>query len=540
MTGTVGDFVAVGVAALVIVYLLVLCGGLLRHRNSLVLKTQSATYMVLMCVAACVHISAAVVTHGHFDFLDALEQSSCVVWGYWLPYTSAGVWFTFLYLKLLSYIAPFSRSVTDDGVRFFAALRPGLAVITMLPPIVINTVVTAIPDVSGVDEDTGACTSIFGAKIAVSAWVTVCIFLIAGTLLWYKRHANDPLGQFPRQWVILAITATATIAQAVIIVFSGSALGDAIGRFGATISLVAMYALIMGILAHRPVWKATRRHASYTAMMEGVIMSQQRPIQDIMELVDNPKIPVSSTVRTIVADFIVFCSEQTAKMDRGGVFPTSGKLLVAIWMQADHWTTSHKDYDPPRDDHGTALYGRYNDDAFPPLFSSGINYSASQICATWFAPPYGKRDHTNEYDGDAHLPHTIMRRCARNAGAREPPVDTFRDLLWYLLRELSTYYGHDYMNRAVHNRDIWATIAPHIVEFRTLNSQGRLMEIGIDVDGDSSQHTAAVPVVTDRPVSNNPFASSSDSDSDTDGVVDGGDDNDGTDNDTVSPRPPSD
>lgn len=463
MAKTGYDAFAIVWSVAVIAYLGILTVGLFCARKRPFLAMRGARFMMAMCCAAIVHVAAATVAHQHSKELEAVERLSCVLWGYWLPYLAVGVWFSAQFLQVLSYAAMLALSVSRAGTRRVIFSRPFVAVVTMTPPVIIAVVVSASPDVSRVDAETGACQSKIGAKVAVAVWIAVCVVALAVGLAWSHRIiARDASREMPRQWTVLAVAVAMSVMQVLVVVVAAGGFDDVVNRVVATLTIDMLYVVAMSVLAARPLWKVLRRDATYEFVEAEKLRAVHQQLGSVLTLMDHTADAPVPEVELIIADFLLFCSEPgRERMVRHDNKETHPSRLVNLYVAADAWTrrrraaTAHM---RPKS-HVAPLYGRKATGGFPPLRSEDITRTAANVVSGFFDPPYGESTSEVETTGELLMPRKMAKAVATAVELARPrgeePSDTFREVLWWVLETLDAYFGEMYMTEHIMHRAVW-------------------------------------------------------------------------------------
>jgi hypothetical protein len=523
MAKTVVDTVAIAWSGIVVVYLIVIATGLFRARHYPLLVVRGARFMMLMCGAAIVHVISATVTHQHDETLEALERVSCVLWGYWLPYLSVGVWFTAQFLQVVTYTAMLARDVSRVGERRILYARPFVALVTMTPPAIIAMVVTALPNASRADAATGACTSVFGAKLAIALWVAMCVLMLAVSLVGVRRKlARDAAREMPRQWIVLLVAVAVAVAQALIVVVAVRGFDVVANRAIATFTVGALYAVAMSVLALRPLWKVLRRDTEYVSAESDRLKAVCQPLPSVILLMDHTSDAPAQEVLLVVADFLKYCaSPDMPWMIRPNGERTHPSRLVKLYVATDAWTrrrlndTAYKRHPM----HTTPLYDRKVTNGFPPLISQDITRSARTILKEFFDPPYGTHDVALHHAGQLYMPDDLARVVSyeiKHAIDGEEQSDAFREVLWWALETLDAYFGKTYMTEIIYRRPVWyeqGNVREIIREASQAENLERFKAGGVDFESQSSRHrsTEAAPRTT---IQHYEMASSSDGSSD--------------------------
>lgn len=482
-----GAAVATGLAG--VVYLLVVMIFVIRMRDHAIMATHGSRFIAIMCVAGAVHIIASTVAHRHSEYLELVEVQSCVLWGYWLPYMAVGFWFACQYLQTLTYTVVLSRMFTQTGARRVIFSRPLIGTAILLPPLIINTLVSLIPNVAFVDPGTQACASQIWAKLVISFWIASCIALLAFTIVAVRRSfQNDAVREMPRQSMVLVISVAAAGAQAFVIVIAGRGLDDVANRFIATATITIMYVLAIGILAHRPLWKIRRGNDGYVQTQTFGLQSLQQPVKSVIQLLDLTAQEPKQEIRLVVSDFI----DWVARFERPRMSvsrdqaPTHPSGLAALYASCDYYTYI-KMKDIPEYD--VDSYGNRFDGGHPPLFASDARTrTAKEIVTTFFEPPNGEHAGANSDVGPLHIPQHIidgvMAKCS--AADTSVPPDIFVPLLWWILSHLDAYFGDEYLATAMLRSDMFLgnkNVRLVITDVYRKQSQDRFGQAGIDLGG---------------------------------------------------------
>ena len=481
------DVVAVVYAAVSIVYLIVIMVSLVVVRNKPFMAARGARFMAIMCWAGVVHIVAATVSHQHSTDIEALERQSCVLWGYWLPYMAVGLWFTCQYLQTLTYTAMLSRSFSERGARRLIFSRPLIGAFILIPPTVINLIVTFSPSVTYVDGDKNVCVSKIWAKLVVAGWIATCITVLASTLVWFRRSlARDAVRELPRQGVVLSVSVAAALAQAFVIVVASRGFDDVANRLVATVTIATMYTLSICILAQRPLWKIMHKNDGYQLAETEKLQTLQQPITSILTLMDRSADDPSTALVLIVADFLLWCSDPVRPcMDIGrGKKPTHPSGLTALYQHCDYFTSTKLGdrHDPSKTPYGNRMKG-----GFPPFVSAGdITRSARDICNVHFEPPHGmhagKKSDVGQLDIPSHIVESVM--ASLGTAGREPDT-IFVPLMWWILIRLDNYFGETYLTEHIMRRPIWeqnSDVRVALVEVLRKESRIRLDHAGVRFD----------------------------------------------------------
>jgi hypothetical protein len=532
MAKTGYDAFAIVWSVAVVAYLGILTVGLFCARERPFLAMRGARFMMAMCCAAIVHVVAATVAHQHAEELEAVERLSCVVWGYWLPYLAVGVWFSAQFLQVLSYTAMLAQSVSRVRTRRAIFARPFVAVVTMTPPVIIAVVVSASPDASRVDAETGACTSKIGAKVAIAVWVAVCVLALAMSLAWSRIVlVRDAAREMPRQWIVLAVAVAVAVAHVLVVVVAAGGFADVVNRVVATLTIGALYAVAMSVLAARPLWKVLRRDADYEFVEAEKLRSVHQPLDSVLTLLDHTADAPAPEVELVIADFLLFCAEPgRERMVRRDKTETHPVRLVSLYTAADAWTrrrrasTAHKRHPS----YLAPLYGRKATGGFPPLISEDITRTAANVVSGFFDPPHGESTSAAETAGELLMPRKMAQTVATAVDLARPrgeePSDTFREVLWWVLETLDTYFGEMYMTDHIRRRAVWLNdedVRNVIKAAANAESLARLQTGGVvfdrvpphfDTDSGREMHNG----VWDLSVSLNTSSSDSDSISDDD------------------------
>ena len=498
------DAVAIAIACVAVVYLLVLMCGLISVRYKPVMAARGARFMAVMCAAGVVHIISATVAHQHSPVLVSLERMACSVWGYWLPYVGGvGVWFTAQYVQILTYSSMLTLRVNNMGLRQILFARPFVALITMLPPVLISVVVSAVPGATRVDPETDACVSDAWAKYLVAAWLGACIIALATSLVCFRRGVTrDPTREWRRQWVVLFASTGATAGQAFVVVFASQGLHSATNRFLATVIIVLLYVTTMSWLALRPLWWFLREDTVAQEAEEEKLVTTQQPVRSVLRLMENSYDTPSRAIRMIISDFLQWCAEPTQeRLRRKGGKQTHPRDLVQFYQALDAWTAKNlgPTYDYKKNPYGNRLMG-----GFAPSFTRATEQSAAEIIATYFSTPYGSAPSENVQlddidaaeddegdDGEAYavivdpliIPGDMMTTSVQKSRDTPQPVDTFRELMWWTLEVLDRHLGEKYLVQVLHGRPVYLQEDVRLAYQATLQreSHTRLQHAGVRI-----------------------------------------------------------
>jgi len=487
MPKTIADGVVLVWAGAVMVYLLILAGSLAYHRKKPFLAARGARFLVVMCLAAVLHIVTAIVGHQHADSLEDVERMSCVLWGYWLPYAAVGIWFSSQYLQVMTYIAMLSYSLTWIGTRRVLFVRPFVAVFILAPPVLISIATTASPTAARIDPVTGECTSALAAKMAIAVWLLLCVAGLAVSLSLFRRTlSRDAMREMPRQWAVLIVSVGAAATQAYVVVVASTGFDDVANRVLATASISTMYAAAMSVLASRPLWKVLTSDQRYARMQETQLAETQQTVVSILRLMECAK--PSRDTRLIVADFLLACSDpKCSRMDRGSEGITHPMRIVAFYAAMDTWVQRNLG---DAYNHEQIPYGRRDRDGFPPLISTDITRTARDIMRQNFPARFGG-DGSCDSDavGPLNVPHDLAEAAqsiiASTSIANEPEVSIFRELMWWCIEILDAFFGKDYLNAWILQRPIYVHeqgVRMAIIHVRQQEAASRLAEGGVKVE----------------------------------------------------------
>ena len=474
------DVVAVVYAAASIVALLVFFGAIVRVRDLPYMAARGSRFIAAMCLAGVVHIAVSVVSHQHIGALVALERLSCVTWGYWLPYTAVGAWFTCQYLQILTYTSILSHRMTEDSTRRLLRVRPVIAVATMAPPMAIALLVSVSPTAVRVDPRTATCTSEIWAKMSITTWVLLCIVALSASLIWLKHSlSRDAVSELPRQSVVLVVSVLAAAAQVYVIAIASRGLDDEVNRVLATITIATMYTVSASVLALRPLWKiVVRGSTEYDRVETQKLITLQQPVHSVITLLERSSAAPNRELRKLVADFIVYCANPLMpRMDRGSVCqPTHPMGITALYVSADAWTRNAlgDSYD-----YVATPYGARKSGGFPPLFSDDIKRTANNICDTFFEFPHGHHAGERSDTGPLGVPEHIVQDIV---GRDVHDGTLFRELLWWCLGVLDEYYGDEYLTAMIMRRPVYIEnhgVRIALVDVLTHESQLRLHHGGV-------------------------------------------------------------
>jgi len=461
MAKTAWDGAAIVYSSAVVLYLLGLCAGLVATRRRPFMAARGARFLAIMCAAGVVHVVSATVGHRHDASMDALEELSCSLWGYWIPYVSVGVWFTALYLQVVTYTLALTRHVSFRGLARILKLRPFFGVITLLPPIIFSAIAT-----SGGSRADGACASVLALKVCIATWLVACMVVLSLSLIWFRRMVpRDAVREFPRHWIVLVACAVAVAAQVYVTVVASRGLDYVANRVLATLVIGALYTVTMSVLALRPLWKVFSGDKTYQDAEDHKLATTQQTIDSVLRMVENSYDNPSRSVRIIVADFVSFCAEHTQPWcDRGHGITTHPAGLVALYVSMDAWTQRALG---SANDYTASPYGRRDAGGFPPLFSQDIVRTAQEIVQFYFPPPYGtaltRNDDSDESSrsgaptnyGPLCLDEGIVRRVVETMRTAEVAT-LFQELMWWVLDTLDTFHGSRYLTVHLMRRDIYA------------------------------------------------------------------------------------
>ena len=432
-----------------IVALLIAVTGLLyvRFRRNSVMQARNVPMLFLMSTGAFFHIVAEMVGNRHVKELTLIEKSSCVLWGYWLPYVfGAGLFFTGLYLRLFTYTSAVSRNFTEIGARRALRLRIPIALLTLCPILALCVGMTFIGDNGAfVDGETGQCESHQVYKIAVGAWMSVCIvILVASVVIFRSGFVSDILGEVRKQVLVAFMGIVVMVAVVFVLVFAESGLDNAYNRVVATLSVTTLYMWALGIMGMHPLWRVMRKDHSYAKVLNEGFDRMQQPLESVVAVVERNE--DRDLTRSIFGDFLDYCEEDMRPiMDRGRARTTIPQQVVVMYRVMDAWThrvISAHAYNP--DEKIEILEG------MPPLVSDvGIMRSAQEIVTQYFTNA-GVPGFVDLYMDASVRTHTTRKHMVDG-----DPIDTFKTAMWWAACLLDDFFGAVYIDADIMGRELF-------------------------------------------------------------------------------------
>jgi hypothetical protein len=445
MAGEILDWVALVYAGTVAVLIV---GGLplyIRHRHDHVVKARNVPMLVVMSVGAVFHIVSEMVSNRHLEVLTQLETLACPLWGYWMPYVlGAGLFFTGLYLRLFTYTSAISRDFTERAAACALRMRVPIAMMTLFPITSICVLATIMPGGSHVTE--GHCTSESGYKLAVGAWMSLCILvLISSVAVFRTGFVSDIVGETSKQFFVAGLGLVVLVAVGFVFIFAESGLNEVWNRFLATFSIATLYLWALGVLGLRPVWRVVRGDASYRRVFEEKVDKMQQPLESVVRVIERSN--SKEINRLIVADFLLFCADPVRyMMDRGRDLPTNPSQVVTFYSMLDAWTQqtiTASAMDPENEDYAIIFQD------MPPLVSEDIVRTPNEIIGRYFTNE-GAPGYINLYiDG------SVQTKVTKKHMIDNDPVDTFKDAMWWALRLLDEFYGEAYIDVHIRGREVF-------------------------------------------------------------------------------------
>ena len=125
------------------VYFVVMIGLMLfnrKVRKYAPLRVRNIKKLVAMKLFSLIHIWSAFIASDYFNACRTIEQSSCVIWNYWLPFSiGLGGWFAIFVLRLFDFIMLF-KVISAQRRKLFRLI---LFAIMITPPILMSTIISA-------------------------------------------------------------------------------------------------------------------------------------------------------------------------------------------------------------------------------------------------------------------------------------------------------------------------------------------------------------------------------------------------------------
>ncbi len=416
-------------------------------RRNPVMLARNVPMLFFMSTGAFFHIVAEMVGNRHVKELTLIEKTSCVLWGYWLPYVfGAGLFFTGLYLRLFTYTSAVSRNFTEVGARRALRMRVPIALVTLCPIVALSIGLSVIDDDGAfVDEETGQCESGRIYKIAVGVWMSICIMiLIASVAVFRGGFVADILGEVRKQVLVAFLGIVVMVAVVFVLVFAESGLDNAYNRVVATLSVTTLYLWALGIMGMHPLWRVMRRDHNYAKVLDEGLDRMQQPLESVVAVIDRND--DKDLTRLIFNDFLEYCADEMRPgMDRGRARHTDPRHVVLMYRVMDAWTQrviSAHAYNP--DEEVEILEG------MPPFVSeAGILRSAQEIITKYFTNT-GVPGFVDLYMDASVRTHTTHKHMVD-----KDPIDTFKTAMWWAANLLDDFFGTTYIDGDIMGREVF-------------------------------------------------------------------------------------
>lgn len=159
------------------------------------LRIRNLKKLIGMKVFSLIHIWSAFLASDYFDFCRAVEQSSCVFWNYWLPFSiGLGGWFAIFVLRLFDFISLF-KVVSVQRRRMYR----GILFVTMIaPPLILSTVITATRSSYLSQEGHAFCNSNLTSQLSQLVYISVYLIIVFSFMVVIKLviHRESVLNEY--------------------------------------------------------------------------------------------------------------------------------------------------------------------------------------------------------------------------------------------------------------------------------------------------------------------------------------------------------
>lgn len=159
------------------------------------LRIRNIKKLVGMKVFSLIHIWSAFLASDYFDFCRAVEQSSCVFWNYWLPFSiGLGGWFAIFVLRLFDFISLF-KVVSAKRRKIYRGI---LFVIMILPPGILSTVITATKSSYLSTHGPAFCNSNLTSQLSQLVYISIYLIIVFTFMVAIKVviHQESVLNEY--------------------------------------------------------------------------------------------------------------------------------------------------------------------------------------------------------------------------------------------------------------------------------------------------------------------------------------------------------
>lgn len=224
------------------------------------LRIRNIKKLVAMKVFSLIHLWSAFIASDYFSVCRSIEQSSCVIWNYWLPFSiGLGGWFAIFVLRLFDFISLFKVINTHQRKRY----RAILFVLMITPPLVMSMIITISRSSYLSTETTPFCNSTLLPQIAQIGYISIYLvvvfifivvikFVIHRESVFNEYHVLKDIAVSGLQ--VLAVTAFIQIYDA---------MQTSWGRFIFGVCLVYIHVYASLKLCGKEVWYALKNDQSY-------------------------------------------------------------------------------------------------------------------------------------------------------------------------------------------------------------------------------------------------------------------------------------
>lgn len=193
------DWISFGVSIGATLYFILISFGMWKRsiRKYGPMRVRNIKKLTLMNFFSICHIWTTIICDDYFNWGRKIEQTNCVFWNYWAPYSLAlGGWFAIFILRLFDYLALFKIELVDPDHR--RKWRIIIFLILMSPPIILSFVITITNGSFLATKPILFCNSSLICQIMVTIYVLIYIIITIIFIIMIKLviHEDSALNEY--------------------------------------------------------------------------------------------------------------------------------------------------------------------------------------------------------------------------------------------------------------------------------------------------------------------------------------------------------